>query len=492
MLKSSKINYADYLRTKNKLELDNSKIYQAKYKNSKGLIDQQTTDDIINSLNVNDNPLSLHDSKIQLGEYLSKYIKNPFFINKIIDSPKLTDSIQNQLVLNWETSVVPRLNALSKSNLSVDKLILLLENIGIQLIASSSNIEINNKLNYLKNVFNNDIKKYEGELLNKSLPVLIQDLVNDNINQYTKEGINQLSKNAKSIKDYKDIIYKIAKIDRCQYNYSKIIKIYKPKYSSNIQVIENQNLNDIKSLPENYLTKNIWKNVLKEYREQALTYDGITLDEITPVYLFRKTHENKQEPPLDIPNENEQLSDEDEQSSDEDEQSSDEEKPPPLEEVKQETKTGNGLKNRLSEHEKIINKKYFINVKKLKNRILDIRYLNNRHQIKIKQQALSEKMKNILLHLFENKAIDNKTYQELSSLEKHLYRQLLPYFGKERDDVDDIEAFHDRFEVIKGEIMSGNDNLALKKECKAYLTYALNIGLINRSTYYTLITELDL
>jgi hypothetical protein len=123
---------------------------------------------------------------------------------------------------------------------------------------------------------------------------------------------------------------------------------------------------------------------------------------------------------------------------------------------------------------------------------LDIRYTKNRHQIPIKQQQLTPSMKKMVINLYTNKQIDHKLYQELSAIEQHLLRSLLPYFGLDKDDVDDIDSFHDRFEVIKGQILAGNDNKALKRECKAYLLHALNIGFINRSTFNNILQELDL
>lgn len=112
MTKKQVQSYGDYLRKNNDLKLKNEKKYVITYKKNQGLIDNETANDMINELNITDNVLTLADAKLQLGEYLSKYIKNKFYLNKIVDSPNLTQPIQNQLVLNWETTVEPRLTAL--------------------------------------------------------------------------------------------------------------------------------------------------------------------------------------------------------------------------------------------------------------------------------------------------------------------------------------------------------------------------------------------
>jgi hypothetical protein len=111
----------------------------------------------------------------------------------------------------------------------------------------------------------------------------------------------------------------------------------------------------------------------------------------------------------------------------------------------------------------LINKKFFINTKKLSLGILDIRYLKNRHQIPIKQQHISSQMKEILQTLLTG-VVDKKEYEKLTMIDKHLYRSLLPYFGKLREEIDDEQGFYDRFEVICGQLKSGNDNLNLKLE----------------------------
>ena len=165
---------------------------------------------------------------------------------------------------------------------------------------------------------------------------------------------------------------------------------------------------------------------------------------------------------------------------------------PPLEDTS-EQKEGEGLKfksknNNLQKNEKLIHSKYYINLKKLGGSILDIRYLKTRHLTPIKQQFLSPEMKNMVHHLIGGK-VDKAGYEKLTNLDKHLYRSLLPYFGQEKDTVDDVDAFYERFNVIRGELASGNNNELLKREFRQYLQHALHIGLIKRQTYNQLLLE---
>ncbi len=88
--------------------------------------------------------------------------------------------------------------------------------------------------------------------------------------------------------------------------------------------------------------------------------------------------------------------------------------------------------------------------------------------------------------------IDKGKYQKLDKMEQNLMRSLFPYFGKDIDEVDDNEAFADRWDVIRGELQSGNDSKALKMEAKKYLLFALNTGRISRTAYNNMLLDLGL
>jgi hypothetical protein len=77
-------------------------------------------------------------------------------------------------------------------------------------------------------------------------------------------------------------------------------------------------------------------------------------------------------------------------------------------------------------------------------------------------------------------------------MEQNLLRSLLPYLGRDIDEVDDDEAFYDRFDVIRGELLSGNDNKALKREAKQYLMHALTTGKISRTHFNQMLIDLEL
>ena len=155
--------------------------------------------------------------------------------------------------------------------------------------------------------------------------------------------------------------------------------------------------------------------------------------------------------------------------------------------------TNNGKTPALSQYEQpLVNNKYFINRKKLNANVLEIRYTKNRHLIPIKSQIVGKKLRLLIETIIDENQLDKQKYETLTKMEQNLLRSLLPYLGRDIDEVDDDEAFYDRFDVIRGELLSGNDNKALKREAKQYLMHALNTGKISRTHFNQMLIDLDL
>lgn len=158
-------------------------------------------------------------------------------------------------------------------------------------------------------------------------------------------------------------------------------------------------------------------------------------------------------------------------------------------------KDGYGLRKKktLKTHEQqLVGGKYFINRKKLSANVLEIRYTKNRHLIPIKSQIVGKSLRSIIEEIIDNNNLDKQKYEKLTKIEQNLLRSLLPYLGRDIDDVDDDEAFYDRFDVIRGELLAGNDNKMLKREAKQYLMHALNTGKISRTHFNQMLIDLDL
>jgi hypothetical protein len=149
---------------------------------------------------------------------------------------------------------------------------------------------------------------------------------------------------------------------------------------------------------------------------------------------------------------------------------------------------GSGL---LRRHDHKLNDKYFIDRNKLGNGILEIRYNKNRHLTPIKSQYLSSHLKALITFATDHKTIDKSIYNRLTEQEKNLFRTLIPYLDiKDGGSIND--GFHKEFEIIRGEILAGNDSKLLKRKAKTYLLHALQTGLISRHNYTSLVFELDI
>lgn len=157
--------------------------------------------------------------------------------------------------------------------------------------------------------------------------------------------------------------------------------------------------------------------------------------------------------------------------------------------------SGYGLRKKKSTsqyEQQLVGGKYFINRKKLSANVLEIRYTKNRHLIPIKSQIVGKSLRTIIEEIIDSNNLDKQKYEKLTKIEQNLLRSLLPYLGRDIDDVDDDEAFYDRFDVIRGELLSGNDNKMLKREAKQYLMHALNTGKISRTHFNQMLIDLDL
>jgi len=516
--------YMKYLKDKNKLELRNAKQLTIHHKTAKNAITPEQAQEELNQLYLNDTPLNINDAREELRKNLEKYIKSGFYLDKIVNSPKLSEEILNQLVVNFETMVEDKLKRLSgNKNISVEKIILLLENIGKSIISNSLGIDVRNQLgdvnNNLINLQNNNNDNNDNDdvdAVNEDDDYLKNEIISYNKQKYQEQNIVYEIANIKSIKknDLYPIIFQIFMIDRCISNFLLVcsemyIKLDKRRitkssgFANKMDIIE---LNDALKLKTKTKSVDEVRGFVIKYYQQTLTYNNISPDEISDVFNNRNDVFNNNNNNLDtsyVSNVGDDESDEEymvnkitpnpsrpvaKSSSQANVKEDDDDN-------ESEDKTGTGLKVKKPKHlrknEKMIHHKYFIDMKKLGGSVLDIRYTKNRHMIPIKQQVLSGPMKGMVEKLVGGE-IDRNNYGKLTNIDKHLYRSLLKYFDQDPNDINDEDAFHDRFEVIKGEIASGNDNASLKKEAKAYLVHAMQIGMINRNTFNTLIVELDL
>ena len=151
-------------------------------------------------------------------------------------------------------------------------------------------------------------------------------------------------------------------------------------------------------------------------------------------------------------------------------------------------KDGKGLKPT----EKQINKKYFIDMNKLNNNVLELRYAKNRHLTGIKTQIIGSGVKNIIGNIIDNDTMDEKEYHTLTDNEQHLIRTILNMLEKSHLIKNKDQDFNEKFQILLGSYNSGNNSEILKNQLRQYIIHAMKLNLIPRNTGNAMLLELSL
>ena len=137
-----------------------------------------------------------------------------------------------------------------------------------------------------------------------------------------------------------------------------------------------------------------------------------------------------------------------------------------------------------------LNHKYFIDKSKLNKNVLEIRYVKNRHLTNIKSQMISNEVKKILQDVINNGTFDTKDFYKLPNVEQHLMRTVLSMLDLSDVLDGDDDAFGKKFEILKGELASGNNSQLLKHKLKQYIMHGLKIGRIPQHEAFSMLLEL--
>jgi hypothetical protein len=153
-------------------------------------------------------------------------------------------------------------------------------------------------------------------------------------------------------------------------------------------------------------------------------------------------------------------------------------------------KVGNGIDVDPS-HKVIGGGKYYINLNDLRNNILTMRYMTNRHLLNdMKQQVISPAVSECLNDEIHGSGVDSLKYHRLvTPQEKNLVRAFLHRIGSNRTMADD-DGLQARIQVLTGELESGNSNV--KRELRSLLLYATKRGIMSKGRMYEMIEELDI
>jgi len=127
--------------------------------------------------------------------------------------------------------------------------------------------------------------------------------------------------------------------------------------------------------------------------------------------------------------------------------------------------------------------KYAISIPALENNILTAKYVINGATIpSLPSQKITEKMSNLLQNFIDTQHLDKKQFDKLEHQDKKLFLKLMKGSGlnstydikieKPKEEQEEEE----RFELVKGIYIAGNDNPKIKEELKHFIIKFMNDG----------------
>jgi hypothetical protein len=452
------------LRLKNKIALD-------KYILNKNQLQNMDSNIKITDLNSIQN-LSPQEIIQNLYEYLDVYLKNMVLSKKIVDT--FSQQQQSDLIMNWFIAE-ERLNALKTNNTQITQNMLrsLLYSIIQQYGNNANNIPVNN-------IGNNTTNNNTNNNTNTTNTTPIDSNVNLTSNDMFDENMNDSMMSIDNERKQKRAFKKSHEVAELRELFSRISATEMRFYISDVN--RNSNVGTIKvikqtidpnDLKKPFTTANMNVIIDSIYNvDDPLLYVTTLIEKITEPASSSSSSSNLVTPSQNI--------------------------------------SGAGLKNKkritfgagycipicneekklsFKEYEKPISKKFYIDLNKLKSNLLEIKYLKNKHLSSIKSYHISNGCKKVIEDMTHKKSFRHQDYNKLNNIEKNLVRKVMSMFEIYAD-LDDDDDFQKEFELLKGEILAGNNSNELKQKMNAYLLHAVNTSRISRHNFQSLCLEL--
>lgn len=162
-------------------------------------------------------------------------------------------------------------------------------------------------------------------------------------------------------------------------------------------------------------------------------------------------------------------------------------------------KYGHGISAKSDEPEYREFGRLIVSMPKLSDGILRVLYASNGINIAgIKSTHISEDFKDLIMTIIDTGKFNNRLFEKLPNSEKPLFKKLidvakLKYKLGAGNLVDENEKQQlQRWELVRGELESGNDNISLKKEAKKLISYFMKSGRLSKSEAFDLLIQLSL
>jgi len=142
--------------------------------------------------------------------------------------------------------------------------------------------------------------------------------------------------------------------------------------------------------------------------------------------------------------------------------------------------------------------KYVLNIPQLEQQdIFNVKYKSLGTIPKYRQKAVSDVLRDFILDLLSNGKANHRTYSQISPEERKFFEAVATDAGVfiglglpktiTNDDDEDIK----RFEILKGQVLAGNNNQKLLSELRKLTLSLMNKGLIKRRLGVDLLMELS-
>lgn len=154
---------------------------------------------------------------------------------------------------------------------------------------------------------------------------------------------------------------------------------------------------------------------------------------------------------------------------------------------------GRGLTPRTTTKRQYINGKYYIDLNKLNDNVLCVKYATNDAQLPhVKVERISNKAKEVVKDIINDK-YDHRIFEMLSDGDKRIIKRFCKATKQEIDFQDTMDTeFQQRYEVLLGEFENGNNNPELKAELKRFVIEAIQENKIPRHQAYMILYQLSL
>jgi phage FluMu protein gp41 len=157
---------------------------------------------------------------------------------------------------------------------------------------------------------------------------------------------------------------------------------------------------------------------------------------------------------------------------------------------------GRGIDEKLSRNpDKVMlnNGKFIMDMEKLRRNILSVSYASCRASIpQLKKENVSNDVKNILKDIIENKYNAN-LFNKMKSDDQRIVSTFVRMMKIPDIDMKEFDqAYQLNYEILLGQVNSGQNNPIVKRELKEYILRAISEGLIPKSQGYNKLFELSL